>query len=190
MAGSRATNVSETQSLPLRLHHHFTDNSPYTTVESRSTWLNLWMRSQHGYRRQLYCTVGYKGLLSHQKAWSCLIWKVTLGVGLKMCVIPVLGEGEKERWDTRFTSEAFLPVCAQLFGSVLAWEVKPGRLVVVEAEGQISLQTHLEERLHIQWGEPTWRIALTPTIQGSLVGPSHVLKAHGRGPLQQQVRWP
>lgn len=57
----------------------------------------------------------------------------------------------------------------------------------VEAEGQISLQTHLEERLHIPVGGTHWRIALILTIQGSLVGPSHVLKAHGRGPLQQQA---
>lgn len=57
----------------------------------------------------------------------------------------------------------------------------------MEAEGQISLQTHLEERLCILVGEPAGEQLQLPTIQGSLDGPSHVLKAHGRGPLQHQA---
>lgn len=49
------------------------------------------------------------------------------------------------------------------------------------------MQTHLEERLCILVGEPAGEQLQLPTIQGSLDGPSHVLKAHGRGPLQHQA---
>ena len=56
----------------------------------------------------------------------------------------------------------------------------------VEAEGQIISQTSGRKAAHPSGGTH-WRRALTPTIQGPLVGPSHVLRAHGRGPLQHQA---
>lgn len=56
----------------------------------------------------------------------------------------------------------------------------------VEAEGQISLQIPGRKAAHPSGGT-RWRRALTSTTQGPLVGPSHVLRAHGRGPLQHQA---
>lgn len=56
----------------------------------------------------------------------------------------------------------------------------------VEAEGQISLQISGRKAAHPSGGT-RWRRALTSTTQGPLVGPSHVLRAHGRGPLQHQA---
>ena len=166
MSGSRATSVSETWSLPLRLH---TVNSPYTWIPNPDPlgWICGWEAMDM--KGQLYCTIWYEGRFSRpQKAWYSLIWKVTPGVGLKTCVIPVLGRG-KERWDTWFTSWSVSAYAGNTssFGAILA-----GRWVSLWRLKVRSARQHLEERPHIPVGEPTGEeLWLPPSRAPSLAPP-------------------